>query len=175
MEISTIGPFLHYLDRLRERTLRVYDSVPPDRLEWRPGPERFSFGDVMRHLAALERHMYAENAVGRPSRYPGHGEELASGYDEIRAYAERMHRETLAILSTLSEADLEEKTETPAGARITTWKWLRTIPEHEAHHRGQMYVLLREIGESGPPLYGLTSEEVRERSEEPPAYAGPSA
>lgn len=164
MEITRIDPFLHYFDRLRERTLDVFDCVPPGRLEWRPGPDRFSFGDLVRHLAALERHMYAENAVGRPSRYPGHGEELASGYGGVREYAGRLHRETLDILSTLSEADLQERTETPAGTPITTWKWLRTMAEHEAHHRGQMYVLLREIGESGPPLFGLTSEEVRERS-----------
>lgn len=169
MEITRIGPFLHYFDRLRDRTLRVYDRVPPDRLEWRPGPERFSFGDLLRHVAALERYMYAENALGRPSRYPGHSEELASGYDEVRGFADRMHRETLDVLSTLSEADLRAKTETPAGTPITTWKWLRTMPEHEAHHRGQMYVLLREIGERGPPLYGLTSEEVRERGAEPPS------
>lgn len=173
MEITTIDPFLHYFDRLRGRTLRVYDRVPPDRLEWRPGPNRFSFGDTLRHVAALERYMYAENALGRPSRYPGHGQELAAGYREVRGYAERLHREALDLLSTLTAGDLRERTETPAGTTITVWKWLRTMAEHEAHHRGQLYVLLREIGESGPPLYGLTSEEVRERSVEQPPPSDP--
>ena len=164
MEITRIDPFLHYLDRHRNRTLRVFDEVPPDRLEWRPGPERFSFGDVLRHLASLERYMYAENALGRPSRYPGHGEELASGYEEVRDFAVRMHEETLEILSRLSTDDLLQDTQTPAGASITVWKWLRTMTEHEAHHRGQIYALLRQIGKRGPPLYGLTSEQVRKRS-----------
>jgi uncharacterized damage-inducible protein DinB len=36
--------------------------------------------------------------------------------------------------------------------------------EQEVHHRGQIYVYLSMLGIQGPPLYGLTSEEVRSRS-----------
>jgi uncharacterized damage-inducible protein DinB len=35
--------------------------------------------------------------------------------------------------------------------------------EHEAHHRGQLYLMLRLTGVSTPPVFGLTSEEVRAR------------
>lgn len=164
MEITTIHPFLKYFDRIRERTLNVFEYVPPEKVEWRPAPGRFSFGDTLRHLVALERYMYAENALGRPSQYPGHSEELASGYDEIKAYADRLHSETVELLSELSDEDLQQKTETPAGTPITIWKWLRTMTEHEAHHRGQLFLMLREIDVQAPPLYGLTSEEVRDRS-----------
>jgi uncharacterized damage-inducible protein DinB len=37
--------------------------------------------------------------------------------------------------------------------------------EHEAHHRGQLYLHLALLGIATPPLYGLTSEEVKARSE----------
>jgi uncharacterized damage-inducible protein DinB len=53
---------------------------------------------------------------------------------------------------------------TPAGTPITVWKWLRAMVEHEAHHRGQIYLMLGMLGVETPPLYGLTSEEVRARS-----------
>jgi uncharacterized damage-inducible protein DinB len=53
---------------------------------------------------------------------------------------------------------------TPAGAPITTWKWLRAMVEHEAHHRGQLYLLLGLRGIATPPIYGLTEEEVQARS-----------
>ena len=36
--------------------------------------------------------------------------------------------------------------------------------EHEIHHRGQLYLLLSMLGVATPPIYGLTSEEVRARS-----------
>ena len=50
------------------------------------------------------------------------------------------------------------------GASLATWKWLRAMVEHEIHHRGQIYLMLGLIGVPTPPLYGLTSEEVRDRS-----------
>lgn len=164
MEITSIQPFLHYFDRLRERTLNVFGYVPPEKVEWRPAPERFSFGDQLRHLANIERHMYAENALGRPSRYPGHGKKFASGYEEILAYAERLHDESMEIFSQLSDEDLQQKTETPAGTPITIWKWLRAMAEHEVHHRGQLFLMLRQIDVGPPALFGLTSEEVKARS-----------
>lgn len=167
MEIITINPFLHYFNRLRERTINIFDYVPPEKIEWRPAPGRFSFGDQLRHLVALERYMYAENALGRPSRYPGHEENLASGYDGVLSYAERLHKEAMEILSNLSDKDLQQKTETPAGTPITVWKWLRTMAEHEAHHRGQLFIMLRQIDIQAPPLFGLTSEEVQARSIDP--------
>jgi uncharacterized damage-inducible protein DinB len=36
--------------------------------------------------------------------------------------------------------------------------------EHEAHHRGQLYMMLSMLGVATPPLYGLTEEEVRAKS-----------
>lgn len=70
----------------------------------------------------------------------------------------------MGIFRSLSEADLRRKCLTPAGTPITTWKWLRAMVEHEAHHRGQIYLMLGMLGVPTPPLYGLTSEEVQARS-----------
>ncbi len=36
--------------------------------------------------------------------------------------------------------------------------------EHEAHHRGQIYLVLGILEVPTPPLYGLTAEEVQARS-----------
>jgi uncharacterized damage-inducible protein DinB len=36
--------------------------------------------------------------------------------------------------------------------------------EHEVHHRGELYVYLALLGAPRPPLFGLTSEELKQRS-----------
>lgn len=164
MEITRIGPFLDYLDSFRGRTRRVLAAIPPEKLEWRPKEGAFSCGDLARHIAAIGRYMFAENVAGRPSAYPGHGAELAAGYDATIGFFERLHAESVDIFRKLTPEDLAGTCLTPAGAPIRVWKWLRSMIEHEAHHRGQIYLLLALIGAPTPPLYGLTSEEVLERS-----------
>jgi uncharacterized damage-inducible protein DinB len=165
MEIPDIAVFLQYFENVRGRTERVLACIPPAQLEWRPRPGAFSFGDLIRHLGAIERYMFAENVQGRPSRYPGHGAELADGWEDVNAFLRRMHEESVAIFSSLTPAALERACTTPGGARLPVWKWLRAMVEHEVHHRGQIYVMLGMLGVSTPPLFGLTSEEVRARSE----------
>ena len=164
MEVRDPRIFLDYHARVHERTVRVIDCIPRSDLDWSPGPGRFSFGDMVRHLAGIERYMYAEAAVGRPNRYPGHGPDLADGYDEVRAYYNRLYDESREIFSSLSAERFQERVTTPAGSSITLWKWLRAMLEHEAHHRGQLYMMLGLRGVPTPPIYGLTSEEVRDRA-----------
>jgi uncharacterized damage-inducible protein DinB len=164
MQIQNIDPFLDYLDKVHQRTLRVVHYIPPDKLDWSYSPGKFTLGDLVRHIGAIERHMFAENVQGKPSRYQGCGKELADGYDQVVQFMERMHRESVEIFSGLSPEDLNRRCETPGGASITVWKWLRSMVEHEIHHRGQIYLCLAMLGVPTPPLYGLTSEQVKERS-----------
>ena len=164
MEIRDVGAFLSYWERVRGRTNRVIDLIPAERLEWTYQAGKFTLGDLVRHLAGIERYMYAENAQGRPSRYPGHGRELADGVPAVRAYLDRLHVEAMDLFRALTSEDLEKKCVPPGGTPISIGKWLRAMVEHEVHHRGQIYVYLGMLGISTPPLYGLTEEDVRARS-----------
>src|SRR4051794_29669481 len=165
MEITRVAPFVEYLDRVHERTRRIVELVPENDLEWQAGPGRLTPGEMIRHLAGIERFMYAENVYGRPARYPGHGRELADGLTATKEYYHTLHAEARELFAALPDSRLTEKCLTPAGTPITVGKWLRAMIEHEAHHRGQLYFVLGLRGVSTPPIYGLTSEDVRSRSE----------
>ena len=164
MEIQHIDPFLDYLSKIHQRTARVVRCIPPDKLEWTYRDGKFTLGDQVRHIATIERYMFVETVCGRPSRYAGCGRDLADGYEQVLQYLDQLHSESLQILSLLSDADLQKKCTTPDGAPITVWKWLRAMVEHEIHHRGQIYLYLSLLQIPTPPLYGLTSEQVRDRS-----------
>jgi uncharacterized damage-inducible protein DinB len=45
---------------------------------------------------------------------------------------------------------------------MTTWKLLRSMVEPEVRHRGELCACLGVLGVQVPPLYGLTSEQLRE-------------
>ena len=164
MEIKTINPFLEYYEKIRARTKTAIAQVPADKINWTYLEGKFTFADLIRHLAAIERFMYAENVKLKPSRYPGHGKELADGYQNILAYMDQMHQESMQIFASLSDQDLQKKCTTPGGIEITVWKWLRAMIEHEIHHRGQIFTYLSMLEVKTAPVFGLTSEEVFDRT-----------
>lgn len=159
-----LSSFLEYWPSVRGRTRRLIPLVPEDKLEWAPAAGRWSIGDQVRHLAGIERWMYAENVHGRPTRYPGHGRELAAGSEALLAYHDKCHEGAMALLRGLTSEQWVGKSVTPAGTSITTWKWCRAMIEHEAHHRGQVYMTLGLLGIPSLPLYGLSEEEVLSKS-----------
>ncbi|MEJ2203022.1 MAG: DinB family protein [Gemmatimonadota bacterium] len=165
MERLDAASFIDWMSGVHRRTRALAEVVPPGRLEWSPAPGRFTPGDILRHIAATERWMWGENVQGRPSRYPGHGTELAEGKEDVLAYLDAMHAETVDIVGGLAPEDLRGKCATVGGVEITAWKWLRLMIEHEIHHRGQLYQMLGELDVDVPSLYGLTEPEVRARSE----------
>ena len=156
---------LDYLDSVHARTRRVIACIPEGDVELEPAPGRWSAGDQVRHLAGIERWMYGETVHGRPSRYPGHGRELADGLSAVLGYYDDMHAEARALFVALTPAQWTGKVMTPAGVPITTWRWLRAMVEHEAHHRGQLCFTLGLLGVITPPLYGLTEPELLVQSE----------
>ena len=161
MEIFTVAPFLDYFEKVRARTMRLAACIPPDKLEWRCAEGKFTPGDLARHIAATERYVFAESVAGGRNRYSGCGRELADGYDRVIQFMEQMHSESMKIFSQLSDDDLQKKCASAEGTPITTWKLLRSMVEHEIHHRGELYAYLGLLGVTVPPLYGLTSEQLQ--------------
>jgi len=161
-----LNDFVRYIDSVRERTRRVAACIPDDRVEWSYKPGAFTLGDVVRHIAVTERYIWAETAHGRPCRYVSHGRELAEGRDAVLRFLDELHTESVTLIRNLTPASLEAKSVTPAGTPMTTWRWLRLMPEHEIHHRGQLYTMLGILDVPVPSLYGLTAAQVQDNSRE---------
>ena len=163
MEIKDTTTFLQYYSRVKGRTRALFEFIPADKIEWTYKKGKFTIGDLIRHLALTERFLYVENIQHRPSLYNGCGEDFAKGYEKTIALYNDLHNEAVEILSKLTPGDLLEKCETPAGIKVTIWKYLRAMAEHEIHHRGVIYTYLGMSGIETPPVFGMTSEEVIEK------------
>ncbi len=160
MEITTIENFLEFYDRTREGTLRILKVVPPDKMDWSYSPGKFTIGDLIRHIAAIERNLFAEVVLGNKMNYQGCGKELADGYDSTMRYFNEMHAQSMDIFKRLSEADLSKTIITASGKPTTVRNFLRALIIHEAHHRGALCIYLNILGVQTPPIYGVTAEDI---------------
>ena len=169
---STVSPpampirlvdLLRAVDTARGRTARLAALIPESALDWAPGARaRYT---LRRHRPAPRRdravHVRGDRRSGRSSRYPGHDRRLAYGKEGVLAYLDTMHEQSMALLQTLDDdgARTPHHHARPA-RRFPTWRWLQLMTEHEAHHRGQLYLMLRLLGVETPSLFGLTEEQL---------------
>jgi len=165
MEIIQSSEFLNYYRRIKQRTLNVIRLTPEDQLGFRLKENSFSLGDLARHIILIERDMYLYNLQGQKSRYKGCGPEFAATLPDIIALYKHTMEQMEELIKDKPAAYFQEKCLTPMGTPLRRWKWLRAMIEHEIHHRGQIYLLLAQLGVEVPQLFQLTSEEVIELSE----------
>jgi hypothetical protein len=87
MQIQTIASFLDYRAKIGQRTDRVVALVPLCR------HDGFTISDTIRHMAAIERYLYAEIAAGRPGAYTGCGRNLADGAAQVLGFYRHLRGE----------------------------------------------------------------------------------
>lgn len=163
---TTVNTFINQYESIRKRTIRLLKVIPPDKMDFAYKQGKFTIADQIRHIAAIERLMFAETVAGRKCLYQGCGKELADGYENVLKFFNQSHNETLEIISQLNDEDLKRNCLTQTGAEVNIGKWLQLLAEHEIHHRAELYIYiyLNMLDIKTPPMFGLTSEELIKRT-----------
>lgn len=164
MEIKTIEAFLAYYEKTREITIQFIQVIPQDKMDWTYAPNKFTIADLVRHIAAIERNVFAEAVLGNPICYKGCGKELADGYSNVVDYFNEMHKQTIQIFKSLNDQDLTKKMASLDGKEIITGNFLRALIVHEIHHRGALTIYLNILGVKTPTILGFTEEQVLMKS-----------
>lgn len=160
MEINSIQAFLSYYESTRQATTKVIQVIPQDKLNWSYMPGKFTIADMVRHIAAIERLVFAEVAIGNKPSYKGCGNDLADGYDNIVTYFNEMHSQSIEIFKSLRDNQLTTKVKTLNGKDIEIGNFLRALIVHEVHHRGALCIYLNLLNVTTPPIFGLMEEQV---------------
>ena len=164
MEILKIESFIDYYEKTRQTTLKVVEVIPHDKLDWSYMTGKFTLGDVVRHIAAIERNVFAEVALGNKPNYIGCRKDLADGYENIVRYFNEMHEQSIAIFKSIKNESLKSKIKSLNGTEIELGHFLRAILLHEIHHRAALVIYLNLLGVVTPPMIGLMEEQVIELS-----------
>jgi uncharacterized damage-inducible protein DinB len=153
-----VGRYVAQLGEIRQDLLRQTANLTPAQLSWYPNDRVESIGTQLLHVAAIEWSWIFEDIFGRPDEeYDGWEEALPIrvGLPQVRdkppAYftdrLARVREEALTALRGLSDDDLSRlvpKTPAEPVAEKFTIDWvLFHLVDHEAHHAGQVELMIR--------------------------------
>ncbi|MDI9311169.1 MAG: DinB family protein [Limnohabitans sp.] len=164
MEINTITAFTTYFEKIREGTNRLIKVIPEDKMDWTYKKGKFTIADIIRHIAAIERNVFAALVDDKKASYKGCGKELANGYNEVFQYFKQMHEESMEVFNRLNDEDLTKRITTLNGNETTIANFLRALIIHEVHHCGALSIYLNLLDIKTPSIFGLTEEEVIQKS-----------
>ncbi|MGE7908786.1 DinB family protein [Lysinibacillus xylanilyticus] len=158
--IHDIGEYVKYLDGVHKRTMQYMKAIPDELLDWKPSEDKFSIGDLLRHIAS-SRLMFLGIFEHGSWTYAGHDISKGASLEDISNYLESCQVKLTEGLLKIGNDLLSKKVLTLHGHEVSAWRILTSIPEHEIHHRGQISTYLQMNKIEPPQIFGLKIEQVK--------------
>lgn len=163
----TINDFLQDWDAETRNTIKLFSCLTSSALTAKVDEKGRSLGAIAWHIVMSCDKMVSRTGLA-PSIFTGKTEPLDDVDELITAYSEIASNIEAKIKSHLSDADLLKETEV-FGQHWQLGFALSSLIRHNAYHKGQMSVLMRQSGLKVTGSYGPSREEWASSGITPPA------
>ncbi|WP_338779441.1 DinB family protein [Metabacillus sp. FJAT-52054] len=140
-----------------QATEKILQTLTDESLSQEIAPGYNYLGGLGWHITVALHTMLAQ--TGLNFQHPPHVETIPESASEIASdYRNTSDSMLKAIQEQWTDETLNETREF-FGNEVPVHAVLRTLIQHQAHHRGQMTVLMRQAGLNVPGVYGPSKEE----------------
>jgi uncharacterized damage-inducible protein DinB len=151
-----VEDFLQDWDLASNGTIMVLEALTDEKLNQAIVEGHNTLGWLGWHLATAPAFFCGVvglkvNAAGGPKDIPNKATAIVQAYKQIS-------EDVVQGIKTFTDEQLEEEVESFKGP-IPRGTMLRSMIDHQTHHRGQMTVLLRQAGLKVPGVLGPTKED----------------
>ncbi|OGC79600.1 MAG: hypothetical protein A2145_04950 [candidate division Zixibacteria bacterium RBG_16_40_9] len=138
-----------YLEEIHNLNLTSLDSIPAEKLDYKPSREIYSLKDLFKHMYANQKFYLTTAKLGKMniSDYKRLMAESPETKQDLQKYIQSTFAETKELFK--DEKILSKKVSTIAGIRSVFHLFLGEL-EHQIHHRAQIYTYLRMLGIKPP-------------------------
>ena len=160
---TVIDAMLQEIEMEAQTTRRLLALVRDEHLPWRPHPRARTLGQLALHIAQLSGGV-AALALQQEAQAPNFSDPDPVSAAELIPTFDAGIAKTKELLGGLDDEAATETWRLKAGDReilaIPRVAFLRSVLlNHAYHHRGQLSVYLRALGEKIPPIYGPSADE----------------
>ena len=159
--------FREELDREVERSRKALEQVPAGKYDWKPHERSMIFGYLADMVATIPAWIQMEIERDELDVAPPKGEGMKrekheTGEELIKALDDAANGARAALDKTTDE-HLRTNWKLLAGGHVVLeeqrYMMIQETINHWAHHRGQMTVYLRLMGQKVPALYGPSADD----------------
>ena len=160
---------------VRKNTIQIAEDIPEDKYEYRAAPDTRSVAQTLAHLAVSPQFQLTVHQTRVTDMATLNFQELFQNFsaeeNKPRSKAETIEYLKLSgdqfasYLETVDDAFLAERVSLPPGAQPaskTRFEMLLGAKEHEMHHRGQLMLIQRMLGQV-PHLTRIMQERMAAR------------
>jgi uncharacterized damage-inducible protein DinB len=140
-------------------TQKVMDALTDESLGQEVAPDHTNLGKLAWHITGAVHFLFAQIGLTFPSAVSG-PDHPASAKSIAEAYRQDSHAVPEAVQGQWTNETLQN-TCNVFGQKMPIHAFLRFIIQHQAHHRGQMTILMRQAGLKVPGVYGPSREELQ--------------
>jgi uncharacterized damage-inducible protein DinB len=155
--LRTIQDFQKDWEYEKDATLKILRALTDDSLSQKVTPEGRSLGFIAWHLVQTLPEMLG--LTGLKIDGPGHDEACPTCADDIAAAYEKSAKSVSDAIDASWTDETLLQTDSMYGETWPRGVTLFALIAHQAHHRGQMTVLMRQAGLTVPGVYGPAKEE----------------
>ncbi len=131
-----------YLEELHRSNLSCLELIPEDKLDFHPVQELYTLRNTLHHMYANQKFYNVTAKSGRMdvSVYKKFMADKPTGKAELKKFMEEVFAETKEL--SKNPDFFRKQVGTIAGVRTVLNLYLGEL-EHQLHHRGQVYLMLR--------------------------------
>lgn len=135
--------------KIRKDLIAMLDQFGETNLDFQPFPDSWTVGRIFLHIAEREDH-WIHHLVRKelPSDICYQLEDFPS-LSAIRMKLRISQERTESFLETLKEPDMDWQFKIPGGDSMALYEIFWHVLEHQIHHRGELSMMLRLLGEKG--------------------------
>ncbi|MBD1372574.1 DinB family protein [Hazenella sp. IB182357] len=147
-------------EEIRSRSIKVWQSIPHEMLNWKPDEDALTCAEMIRHLLQAE-YLFHQILIGRGGKVLSHlhnpfEEKQFISVDDELTFAKPFREEFLKYIKTMRPDELEniEIDLLDAGGYIKKLgDMLLRIAYHESVHTGQLLDYMRTMGIDRPHIW----------------------
>ncbi|MFZ7942234.1 DinB family protein [Neobacillus sp. 19] len=154
---TSVNDFLNEWKQEAAVTQKVLDGLTDESLNQEVSPGLYSIGSVAWHITGSV--YYFPSQIGVKFESPNLQKETPKSAAEIsETYKTVSQRLTQAFSEQVTDAEMNNMVNL-FGMDMPVQAVFRLLIQHQAHHRGQLTVLMRQAGLKVPGVYGPSKEE----------------